>query len=117
MGAARADRFLANNPPRVTFTGFTAEGYALEPGSDAEAVLARAHERATGEKLRDLVTPGYLDTRVYALYDKIPALCYGPISENIHGFDERFSMASMRRVTRAMALFVAEWCGVETIQP
>ncbi len=117
MGAARADRFLANNPPRVTFTGFTAEGYALEPGSDAEAALARAHERATGDKLRDLVTPGYLDTRVYSLYDRVPALCYGPISENIHGFDERFSVASMRRVTRTMALFVAEWCGVEPIQP
>jgi acetylornithine deacetylase len=115
MAAARQDRFLANNPPRVTWTGFTTEGYALEPGSDAEAVLARAHERATGDKLQDLVTPGYLDTRVYALYDRIPALCYGPISENIHGFDERFSVESMRRVTRTMALFVAEWCGVEPI--
>ncbi len=113
--AARGDRFLANNPPRVSFTGFTTEGYVLEPGSEAEAVLARAHETATGEKLRDLVTPGYLDTRVYALYDRIPALCYGPISENIHGFDERFSIASMRRVTRAMALFVAEWCGTEPL--
>ncbi len=115
MAAARQDRFLANNPPRITWTGFTTEGYALEPGSDAEAVLARAHERATGDKLQDLVTPGYLDTRVYALYDRIPALCYGPISENIHGFDERFSVESMRRVTRTMALFVAEWCGVEPI--
>ena len=113
--AARGDRFLANNPPRVSFTGFTTEGYVLEPGSEAEAVLARAHETATGEKLRDLVTPGYLDTRVYALYDRIPALCYGPISENIHGFDERFSITSMRRVTRAMALFVAEWCGTEPL--
>jgi acetylornithine deacetylase len=113
--AARIDRFLANNPPRIVWNGFTAEGYVLEPGSEAEAVLARAHERATGDKLRDLVTPGYLDTRVYALYDQVPALCYGVISENIHGFDERFSVESMRRVTRAMALFVAEWCGVEPV--
>jgi len=34
------------------------------------------------------MTAGYLDTRVYALYDKIPALCYGPYSKNIHAFDE-----------------------------
>ena len=61
------------------------------------------------------MTPGYLDTRVYALYDRIPALCYGPISENIHGFDERVSLTSLKRITGTMALFVAEWCGVEPI--
>jgi acetylornithine deacetylase len=76
-------------------------------------VLARAHEASTGTRLKSFMTPGYLDTRVYALYDKIPALCYGPISENIHGFDERVSLASVKRITGTLALFVAEWCGVE----
>ncbi|QCI67720.1 ArgE/DapE family deacylase [Phreatobacter stygius] len=113
--ASLNDRFLSNNPPKVVWNGFTTEGYVLEPGSEAEAVLARAHQTATGKPLEELVTPAYLDTRVYALYDKVPALCYGPISENIHGFDERFSIASMKRVTRSMALFVAEWCGVEPV--
>jgi acetylornithine deacetylase len=116
QAAARADSFLANNPPQVTFNGFYAEGYVLEPGSEAEAVLGRAHEAATGAPLKTFMTPGYLDTRVYALYDRIPALCYGPISENIHGFDERVSLASLKRITTAMALFVAEWCGVEDVQ-
>ncbi|MFN7023669.1 MAG: ArgE/DapE family deacylase [Pseudorhizobium sp.] len=113
QAAARADTFLANNPPEITFNGFYAEGYVLEPGSEAEAVLGRAHEAATGSPLKAFMTPGYLDTRVYALYDRVPALCYGPISENIHGFDERVSLASLKRITTAMALFVAEWCGVE----
>lgn len=112
---SRQDRFLANNPPQVSFNGFWAEGYVLQPGSEAEAVLGRAHEAAIGAKLQSFVTPAYLDTRVYALYDKIPALCYGPISENIHGFDERVSIASVKRITGAMALFVAEWCGVESL--
>ena len=36
-------RYFANSPPQVTFHGFHAEGYVLEPGSEAEAVLgARA---------------------------------------------------------------------------
>jgi acetylornithine deacetylase len=112
---ARQDPFLANNPPEFALTGFHSEGYVLEPGSEAEATLARAHEAATGGPLRSFATPGYLDTRVHALYDRVPALCYGPISENIHGFDERVSLASLRRVTTAMALFIAEWCGTETI--
>ncbi|AMJ60697.1 ArgE/DapE family deacylase [Bosea sp. PAMC 26642] len=114
-GFARQDMFLANNPPQITFNGFYAEGYVLEPGSEAEAVLGRAHQAAVGAPLQSFMTAGYIDTRVYALYDKIPALCYGPKSENIHAFDERCSLASLKKITGAMALFVAEWCGVESI--
>jgi acetylornithine deacetylase len=114
-GFARSDRYLANNPPRVTFNGFFVEGYELEPGSEAEAVLGRAHKAAVGKPLESFMTPAYLDARVHALYDRIPTLCYGPKSENIHGFDERVSLASVKRITGAMALFVAEWCGVESL--
>ncbi|UZF92264.1 ArgE/DapE family deacylase [Bosea sp. NBC_00550] len=116
LAFARNDKFLANNPPRVGFNGFYAEGYVLEPGSEAEAVLGRAHTAATGQPLKSFMTAGYLDTRVYALYDKVPALCYGPISENIHAFDERVSLASLKRITGTMALFVAEWCGLESLE-
>lgn len=112
---ARTDRFLSNLPPVVTFNGFHSEGYVLEPGSDAEAVLGRAHQSATGRKLETFMTAGYLDTRVYALYDRVPALCYGPYSRNIHGFDECVSLSSVKRITGAIALFVAEWCGTELI--
>ena len=114
---ARSDRFLANLLPTVTFNGFQAEGYILEPGSEAEAVLGRAHRVATGRELESFMTAGYLDTRVHALYDKIPALCYGPISNNIHGFDERVSLASLKRITGAITLFIAEWCGIEPMVP
>jgi len=110
---AREDSFLANNPPNVTFNGFFAEGYVQEEGTEAEAVLGCAHERAIGAPLESFMTAGYLDARVYALYDRMPTLCYGPISRNIHGFDEAVDIASVKRITGAMALFVAEWCGVE----
>jgi acetylornithine deacetylase len=112
---ALADPFLSNIPPSVTFHGFHTEGYMLEPGSDAEQILAGAHQAATGKELQSFMTAGYLDTRVYALYDRIPALCYGPYSENIHGFNERVSVASLKRITTTIALFIAEWCGLEPI--
>ena len=66
-------------------------------------------------RCRSFTSPAYLDTRVYALYSKIPALCYGPITEGVHGFDERCSIASLKKITGAMALFIAEWCGVEKV--
>ncbi|MFC6641019.1 MULTISPECIES: ArgE/DapE family deacylase [Sulfitobacter] len=114
---AQTDNFLSNNPPEVVFNGFHAEGYVLEPGSEAEAVLERAHEDAIGAPLQSFMTAGYLDTRVYALYNKIPALCYGPKSRNIHGINESVSLSSVKKITQAMALFIAEWCGTEDITP
>ena len=92
------------------------ELFARRPEAEREAVLGRAHEAATGNPLQSFMTAGYLDTRVYALYNQIPALCYGPISRNIHGFDECVSVSSVRRITQAMALFIAEWCGTEPIE-
>ncbi|WP_035776991.1 ArgE/DapE family deacylase, partial [Arthrobacter sp. H5] len=94
-------------------TGFFSEGYVLEEGSAAEGVLAGAHEQVFGSALGSFTTPGYLDGRVFALYGKIPALVYGPVSEAIHGFDERVHVESVRNVTKTIALFIAEWCGVE----
>ncbi len=115
LAFAREDRFLAQNPPRLTQNGFNAEGYILEPGSEAEAVLERAHESAFGAPLERIMTPAYLDARVYALYNRIPTLCYGPISRGIHGFDECVSLSSLRDITKSMALFIAEWCGTEPV--
>lgn len=112
---ARDDPFLAQNPPKVTQNGFNAEGYYLEPGSEAEMALARAHENAFGTPLETMTTPAYLDARVYALYNRVPTLCYGPVSHNIHGFAEYVSLESLRSVTKTMALFIADWCGTEPV--
>jgi acetylornithine deacetylase len=113
--ASRANAFLASHPPEVEYNGFFARGYVLEEGSEAEAALSRAHERSFGKALESFTTPGYLDGRVFVLYAGCPCLVYGPVSENIHAFDERVSLVSVKRITRAIALFVADWCGLESI--
>ncbi len=109
------DGYLSNTPPTVSFNGFIADGYVLEPGSDAEAALARAHEQVNGQPLESQLATAYLDSRVYALFDKIPALNYGCRAENIHGYDERVELASLQRTTDVIARFVADWCGLEPI--
>ena len=53
------------------------------------------------------------DARFFGLYQGIPALVYGPIARDIHGFDERVDLASLQRVTETIALFIAKWCGLE----
>ena len=113
--AARSDGFLANNPPDIVWDGFQAEGYVLEEGSDAEAVLADCHKEVFGEDLAALSLTGTTDARFFGLYAGIPALVYGPLAENIHGFDERVNLDSCRQVTRAIARFIADWCGLEPL--
>ena len=106
---------LAKIPPRVEYTGFFAGGYVLAEGSEAEQTLALAHRHSYGTELETFVTPGYLDGRVFVLYDHCPCLVYGPYAENIHGIDERVSLSSVKRITGAIALFIARWCGLEAV--
>ncbi|MEM8853804.1 MAG: ArgE/DapE family deacylase, partial [Pseudomonadota bacterium] len=54
---ARSEPALSNTPPTVAWNGFTAEGYVLEEGTEAEATLARAHLAAHGRDLESFVTP------------------------------------------------------------
>ncbi|MCB1647387.1 MAG: ArgE/DapE family deacylase [Pseudomonadales bacterium] len=105
--------FLSNNPPEVSFNGFMAEGYELAPGSDAENLLAQTHKAVTERDLAAIASLAYLDGRVFVLYDDTPCLVYGPESANIHGFDEKVSIESIRNVTTTLALFIANWCGLE----
>ena len=67
----------------------------------------------TGEALERMPVTATTDARFFGLYADTPALVYGPAAEAIHGFDERLDIDSMRRVTKTIALFIADWCGLE----
>lgn len=110
--AARGDAFLANNPPEVVWNGFQADGYVLEPGSEAEGVLAAAHRSVFSAPMEARLSTAVNDTRFYGLYYGMPALCYGPLGEMSHGFDERCDLDRLRRTTLVIAAFIADWCGV-----
>ena len=109
---AKGDGFMANNPPEIVWTGFQTDPYVLEPGSEAEAVLAAAHASVHGGSLPERRTTAVNDTRYYGLYFDIPGLCYGPKGEGAHAFDERTSIEDLRKCTRTMATFIADWCGI-----
>jgi acetylornithine deacetylase len=110
--AARGDAFLANNRPEVEWHGFQADGYVLEPGSEAERVLAGAHRAVHRGEMPERRSTAVNDTRFYGLYFGIPALCYGPKGEGAHGFDERTSLADLGTCTLTIAAFIADWCGL-----
>ncbi len=111
--ASQANPYLANSPPEVVYHGFQAEGYVLKDAERPIAVLDRSHRAVTGEALEQHAITGTTDARFFGLYAGIPGLVYGPIAESYHGYDERVSLSSTLRITQAIALFIAEWCGVE----
>jgi acetylornithine deacetylase len=111
--AASGHGFLANNPPEVVYHGFQAEPYVLKNADAAIACLEGAHRVAFDADLPKVTTTATTDARFFGLYADTPALVYGPLSEDIHGFDERVSLSSLKKITCGMALFMADWCGVE----
>lgn len=120
MDAARENDFLRNSLPEIVYHGFHAEGYALSQDSSAKArsaiaALDQAHQSATGEALAREAITATTDARFFGLYADMPALVYGPRAEAIHGFNERVELESMRRITKATAMFIADWCGTEEI--
>jgi acetylornithine deacetylase len=112
--ASEDDPYLSNHPPVVEFHGFMAEGYVLTDAGEPEQVLRDSHFSVFGERLQEIVTPAATDGRFFGLYQDTPALVYGPTCERAHGFDERVDLNSVRQVTKTIALFIAEWCGITT---
>lgn len=113
--AARDNPQLSNNPPQIVYHGFLAPGYALPRGTAQETALAQAHRAVHGGELPTAAFTALTDARFFGLYQDTPALVYGPRAEFIHGFDERVDLESLRQVTKTIALFVADWCGVEPV--
>ena len=119
--AAQENAFLRNSLPDVVYHGFQAEGYALAEDRSATAqaaigALEAAHGAVTGGAALDRVAiTATTDARFFGLYADTPALVYGPKAEAIHGFNERVDLESMRRITQATALFIADWCALEAL--
>jgi len=117
--ASQSD-FLRENPPEIINHGFRAEGYSLaddvsEAALTATQTLAAAHQLVSGQALRQEAITATTDARFFGLYGGTPTLVYGPLAEHIHGYDERVSLASVLRVTQTIALFIAQWCGLEPL--
>jgi acetylornithine deacetylase len=109
--AAAANPFLAENPPRVRYDGFRCEGFTLPPGEPVALTLADAYRRVVGTEAPLVATTGTTDARHFVRRG-IPAVCFGPLAEEIHGIDERVSIASMERAAQVLAVFVGDWCGL-----
>lgn len=87
---------------------------AVKSRNEARGALERAYAEVANSPLRLEPITATTDARFFGLYAGTPALVFGPRAEAIHGFNERIDLDSLRRVTQTTALFIADWCGLET---
>ena len=74
--------------------------------------LSRAYEGLHGVKPDLVPTTATTDARHFVRHG-VPAICFGPRGERIHGIDERVSLHSMLETAQVLALFVRDWSGVQ----
>jgi acetylornithine deacetylase len=96
----------------VVYDGFQCEGYELDHDAPLVTGLADAAARVTGAAPPLYASTATTDARSFQLYGDTPAVCFGPHSEAEHGVDERVHLPSMTSTAQAIALFIADWCGV-----
>lgn len=109
--AASVSPQLADHPPRVRYDGFSSEGCVVDHEEPVVTALSGAYARVHGERPPALATTATTDARHFVRAG-IPAVCFGPRGENIHGIDERVSMRSLTESAQVLGLFIRDWCGL-----
>jgi acetylornithine deacetylase len=107
--AALAD--IGPTRPRVRYDGFACEGAVVGEGEPVIAVLGDAYARRHGQRPSLQATTATTDARHFVRAG-IPAVCFGPRGERIHGIDERVSLRSVTESAQVLGLFISDWCGL-----
>ena len=107
--ATRDDPWLTEHPPAIRPTGFRAQGYSLATDHPLAEALADAHEATHGLRPRAFGAGSTTDARYFLNDYETPAICYGPITRNIHGTDEAVDLASIVAGARTLARFMTAW--------
>jgi acetylornithine deacetylase len=110
--AVKDDPWMQEHSPVIEWYGWHAEPWL----QDINAPFVQMFKKTSGEVLgREPEYAGRaagLDSR-FAFYFNMPALCTGPIGENLHGIDECVDLGSVVTLTKILALFILNWCGME----
>jgi acetylornithine deacetylase len=93
----------------VRYDGFVCEGSTVAADTPLVAALSSAYEDVHGAPPALRPTTATTDARHF-VRSGIPAVCFGPRAEAIHGIDERVQLSSMFACAQVLAGFIADWC-------
>ena len=99
----------ADETATIRYDGFVCEGSVVGADEPLVRVLSEAYAHVHGDKPALEATTATTDARHFVRRG-IPAVCYGPRAERIHGIDERVSRSSLAECVQVLARFVVDWC-------
>jgi acetylornithine deacetylase len=106
---AAQDPWLAEHPPRVTYPGYLAEGWATDAHTPLLQALEACHRNVLGQELARGVTFGTADARYFG--PETQAVYYGPRGGTYHTPDEYVELDSVLQGARVLARLITQWCG------
>ena len=109
--SVRGDDWFREHPPRVEWFGWMTDPWVEPQDSSFVKEFLSVGERVLGGQPVILGSSGGLDNR-FAPYFDTPSFSFGPAGGNHHSIDEYVEIPSLMRVTKTLAVFAAEWCGL-----
>jgi len=110
VAEAARDPRVAGGEVRVRYDGLRCEGAVVPGDAPVVTALSDAYARLHGTPPELVATTATTDARHFVRAG-IPAVCFGPRAERIHGIDERVSLSSTVETAQVLALFARDWSG------
>ena len=110
--AVKDDPWMREHPPVIEWYGWHAEPWLQDINAPLVQAFKKTAQEVLGKEPEYAGRAAGLDSR-FAPYFNMPALCTGPIGESLHGIDECVDLESVLTLTKILALFILNWCGIE----
>ena len=110
--SVKDDDWFIEHPVEVEWFNWQTEPWVEPEDSPLTKSFLEAGKNVLGQYPRLIGAPGAMDTRFGPMF-QTPSICFGPRGGNSHAADEYVELESVRRVTKVLAVFIAQWCGLE----
>jgi acetylornithine deacetylase len=109
--AVQDDPWFKERPYKIEWFGWDTDPWVEPTDSSLVKSFQDTSKKIYGSAPELSGASGGLDAR-FGHYFKTPSLSFGPTGANYHGIDEYADLSSLLRVTKTLALFIADWCQI-----
>jgi len=109
--SVKGDEWFSDHPAQIEWFGWDTEPWVEPESSSFVKAFLKTGEKILGSRPDLTGASGGLDARFGQMFGT-PSLSFGPRGRNYHGIDEYVEIDSLLSVTKTLALFVADWCGL-----
>jgi acetylornithine deacetylase len=111
---AKADPWLRNNMPKISFDELIAEGAEISVDHPIVGTVSDAYKDVVGTPPVISGRKGGADTRFLIKYGNTPTVIFGPgVTPQMHAMNEFVPEENLIVATKALALAIHRWCDQE----